>query len=147
MNHDFDNEFETDDELKRGRSRRKEGRRASVSGRTGRTGRTAGSERGSRTATAGKSRLRTIIIFIVAEIIALALIGAGWYGKRMMSMMQTDSEFNKADMTNPYISVEKEQAMKGYWTVALFGVDSRDSAILIRKQVRSNWSAFSVIPI
>ena len=25
MNHDFDNEFETDDELKRGRSRRKEG--------------------------------------------------------------------------------------------------------------------------
>ncbi len=126
MNHDFDNEFETDDELKRGRSRRKEGRRASVSGRTGRT---AGSGRGSRTATAGKSRLRTIIIFIVAEIIALALIGAGWYGKRMMSMMQTDSEFNKADMTNPYISVEKEQAMKGYWTVALFGVDSRDSSV------------------
>lgn len=47
----------------------------------------------------------------------------------MMSMMQTDSEFNKADMTNPYISVEKEQAMKGYWTVALFGVDSRDSSV------------------
>ena len=131
MNHDFDNEFETDDELKKGRSRRKEGRRSSVSGRTGRTGRTAGAgtARGSRTAAAGKSRLRTIIIFIVAEIIALALIGAGWYGKRMMSMMQTDSEFNKADMTNPYISVEKEQAMKGYWTVALFGVDSRDSSV------------------
>ena len=132
MNHDFDNEFETDDELKKGRSRRKEGRRSSVSGRTGRTGRTAGAStaRGSRTAAAaGKSRLRTIIIFIVAEIIALALIGAGWYGKRMMSMMQTDSEFNKADMTNPYISVEKEQAMKGYWTVALFGVDSRDSSV------------------
>ena len=32
-------------------------------------------------------------------------------------------------MTNPYISVEKEQAMKGYWTVALFGVDSRDSSV------------------
>ncbi len=132
MNRDFDNEFETDDEVKRGRSRRKEGRRSSVSGRTGRTGRTAGAgtARGSRTAAAaGKSRLRTIIIFIVAEIIALALIGVGWYGKRMMSMMQTDSEFNKADMTNPYISVEKEQAMKGYWTVALFGVDSRDSSV------------------
>ena len=27
MNHDFDNEFETDDELKRGRSRRKDGRK------------------------------------------------------------------------------------------------------------------------
>ena len=130
MNHDFDNEFETDDELKRGRSRRKEGRRASVSGRTGRTGRTTATGRGSRTAAvSGKSRLRTMIIFIVAEIIALALIGAGWYGKRMMSMMQTDSEFNKAEMTNPYISVEKEQAMKGYWTVALFGVDSRDSSV------------------
>lgn len=34
--------------------------------------------------------------------------------------MQTDTEFNKSDMTNPYISVEKEQAMKGYWTVALW---------------------------
>ena len=65
----------------------------------------------------------------MAEIIALALIGAGWYGKRMMSLMQTDTEFNKSDMTNPYISVEKEQAMKGYWTVALFGVDSRDSSV------------------
>ncbi len=65
----------------------------------------------------------------MAEIIALALIGAGWYGKRMMSLMQTDTEFNKADMTNPYISMEKEQAMRGYWTVALFGVDSRDSSV------------------
>ena len=139
MNHDFDNEFETDDELKRGRSRRKEGRKYPSSGRTGRTsgtdstGRSIGrgsTGRGSRTAAgAGKSRLRTIIIFIVAEIIALALIGAGWYGKRMMSLMQTDTEFNKADMTNPYISMEKEQAMRGYWTVALFGVDSRDSSV------------------
>ena len=93
MNHDFDNEFETDDELKRGRSRRKEGRKYPSSGRTGRTsgtdstGRSIGrgstgrgsTGRGSRTAAgAGKSRLRTIIIFLVAEIIALALIGAGW---------------------------------------------------------------------
>ena len=129
MNHDFDNEFETDDELKRGHSRRREGRKPASSVHTARTGST-GTRRGSRTAqTAGNSRLRAIIIFIVAEIIALALIGAGWYGKRMMSLMQTDTEFNKADMTNPYISVEKEQAMKGYWTVALFGVDSRDSSV------------------
>ena len=126
---DVFNRFETDDELKRGRSRRREGSKPASSGHTTRTG-SAGTRRGSRTAqTAGNSRLRAIIIFIVAEIIALALIGAGWYGKRMMSLMQTDTEFNKADMTNPYISVEKEQAMKGYWTVALFGVDSRDSSV------------------
>ena len=130
MNHDFDNEFETDDELKRGRSRRKDGRKYASSGLTDRTGSTGRGSRTARTAArSGKSRLRTIIIFIVAEIIALALIGAGWYGKRMMSLMQTDTEFNKSDMTNPYISVEKEQAMKGYWTVALFGVDSRDSSV------------------
>ena len=159
MNHDFDNEFETDDELKRGRSRRKDGRKYASSGLTGRTGSTGRGSRTARTAArSGKSRLRTIIIFIVAEIIALALIGAGWYGKRMMSLMQTDTEFNKSDMTNPYISVEKEQAMKGYWTVALFGVDSRDSSvgkgnmsdviiICNINQGRSNWSAFSVIRI
>ena len=35
MNHDFDNEFETDDELKRGRSRRKDGRKYASSGLTG----------------------------------------------------------------------------------------------------------------
>ena len=40
MNHDFDNEFETDDELKRGRSRRKDGRKYASSGLTGRTGST-----------------------------------------------------------------------------------------------------------
>ena len=96
MNHDFDNEFETDDELKRGRSRRKDGRKYASSGLTGRTGSTGRGSRTARTAArSGKSRLRTIIIFIVAEIIALALIGAGWYGKRMMSLMQTDTEFPK----------------------------------------------------
>lgn len=156
MNHDFDNEFETDDELKRGRSRRKDGRKYASSGLTGRTGSTGRGSRTARTAArSGKSRLRTIIIFIVAEIIALALIGAGWYGKRMMSLMQTDTEFNKSDMTNPYISVEKEQAMKGYWTVALLVWTAvtvlwakeicpmlSSSAISIRKQGRSNWSAF-----
>ena len=50
MNHDFDNEFETDDELKRGRSRRKEGRKYPSSGRTGRTSGTdsTGSSKGFR---------------------------------------------------------------------------------------------------
>lgn len=47
----------------------------------------------------------------------------------MWSNMQTDTEFNQADMTNPYISVEKEEQMKGYWTVALFGVDSRNNSV------------------
>ena len=51
----------------------------------------------------------------------------------MMSLMQTDTEFNKADMTNPYISMEKEQAMRGYWTVALFGVDS--VTVLLEKEI------------
>ena len=36
MNHDFDNEFETDDELKRGRSRRKDGVQEEAAGPQGR---------------------------------------------------------------------------------------------------------------
>ena len=64
MNHDFDNEFETDDELKRETQPQKR-REGSLlpSGHTARTGST-GTRRGSRTAqTAGNSRLRAIIIF------------------------------------------------------------------------------------
>lgn len=64
MNHDFDNEFETDDELKRGRSRRKDGRKYASSGLTGRTGSTGRGSRTARTAArSGKSRLRTITFY------------------------------------------------------------------------------------
>ena len=73
--------------------------------------------------------LRGLILLIAAQITAFAVIGCVWWGKRMWSNMQTDTEFNRADMTNPYISVEKEEQMKGYWTVALFGVDSRNSSV------------------
>ncbi len=109
MNHDFDNEFETDDELKEGAAAEKtEGNtllpdlpaeQAVQEEAAGPQGRQPGPEK----------PLKDHYHFIVAEIIALALIGAGWYGKRMMSLMQTDTEFNKSDMTNPYISVEKSR--------------------------------------
>lgn len=77
----------------------------------------------------GGLTLRGLILLIAAQITAFAVIGCVWWGKRMWSNMQTDTEFNQADMTNPYISVEKEEQMKGYWTVALFGVDSRNSSV------------------
>lgn len=77
----------------------------------------------------GGLTLRGLILLIAAQITAFAVIGCVWWGKKMWSNMQTDTEFNQADMTNPYISVEKEEQMKGYWTVALFGVDSRNSSV------------------
>ena len=89
----------------------------------------AGGSRNKDSGNKNKGKRLLILIMIVAEIFALIAIGAAWYGKRAMSMLQTDTEFMKEEMTNPYISVDKEEAMKGYWTVALFGVDSRDNSV------------------
>lgn len=103
-----------------------DGRERSASRNTGRSGIRDG--KGPKRFWGGLT-LRGLILLIVSQITAFAVIGAVWWGKRMWSNMQTDTEFNQADMTNPYISVEKEEQMKGYWTVALFGVDSRNSSV------------------
>lgn len=76
-----------------------------------------------------KRKMRTIITLVIAELIALILIAGCWFVKRGFSSMQIDTDFKKEDMTNPYISVDKEQTMKGYWTIALFGVDSRNNSV------------------
>lgn len=117
-----------------GRSRRNTGSGRGSAGNTGRTG--AGGGRGGRQGGNGGSKkvfagltLRGLVLLIAAQLTAFAIIGCVWWGKRMLSLMQTDTEFNKEDITNPYISVDKEQQMSGYWTVALFGVDSRNNSV------------------
>ena len=76
-----------------------------------------------------RKKRRRIITMIVAECFALLFIfGYGFYA-RTMAHLQRDPEFIQDEIQSNDIGVEFEEQMKGYWTIAIFGVDSRDSAI------------------
>ena len=100
------------------------------------------SQRGSRNAEAGgggrldigksevkRKRRRRIIAMIVAECIALVAIFSYAFMARMMSQIQRSEEFQISEIKTNDIAVDAEENMKGYWTIAIFGVDARDNAI------------------
>lgn len=44
-------------------------------------------------------------------------------------LTQRDENWNPADMINLDISEEKQEQMEGYWTIAVFGLDSRNGSV------------------
>lgn len=78
---------------------------------------------------AKKKRRRRIITMIVAECIALVLMFSYAFVARMMSKIQRSEDFQISDIKTNDIAVDAEENMKGYWTIAIFGVDARDNAI------------------
>ena len=72
---------------------------------------------------------RRIIALIVAECCLICLFLGVRYVKQKASLLNIDDSWNAEEMTNSNISVAKEEMMKGYWTVALFGVDSRNNSV------------------
>ena len=75
-----------------------------------------------------KHRRKMIIVFIILEIIFLLGTGLYRYAQNKMSLIQP-SQFKPAQVTNPNISNQKVEEMEGYWTIALFGVDSRNNSV------------------
>lgn len=78
------------------------------------------------------SSLRSKVMLITALCFVQFLIVLGIMGVRFVKQKQSllvPSEVNMAEMTNPNIDHSIVQRMEGYWTVALFGVDSRDSRL------------------
>ncbi len=124
-----------DDELERMKARR-EGKGSTA--RTGRTSRAAsGSSRRKAGSTAGsakrgrnrrKSARRKKHLIIAAEILVIIMMvlgGAFWYiYHRTFGSMQK-IEFDEDQVQNLSLSEEQIEEMKGYMTVACFGVDSR----------------------
>lgn len=78
---------------------------------------------------AKKKRRRRIIAMIVAECIALVAIFSYAFMARMMSQIQRSEEFKISEIKTNDIAMDAEENMKGYWTIAIFGVDARDNAI------------------
>lgn len=101
----------------------------------GRNGGGAGGRRAARDAAAAdpaaaavKRRRKMIIVFIILEIIFLLGTGLYRYAQNKISLIQP-SQFKPAQVTNPNIPQGKVEEMEGYWTIALFGVDSRNNSV------------------
>ena len=101
----------------------------------GRNGGGAGGRRAAREAAAAdpaaaeiKRRRKLIIVFIILEILFLLGTGLYRYAQNKMSLIQP-SQFKPAQVTNPNIPQRKVEEMEGYWTIALFGVDSRNNSV------------------
>nr|WP_217934427.1 LCP family protein [Enterocloster clostridioformis] len=101
----------------------------------GRNGGGAGGRRAAREAAAAdpaaaavKRRRKMIIVFIILEIIFLLGTGLYRYALNKISLIQP-SQFKPAQVTNPNIPQGKVEEMEGYWTIALFGVDSRNNSV------------------
>ena len=71
------------------------------------------------------------IWFIILELVVLLgiLCFAGYtYISSRLDLMQR-LPWNPDDIKNVEISEEKQEQMSGYWTIAIFGVDSRNSSV------------------
>lgn len=76
-----------------------------------------------------KKRRRRLIVMIAAECIALALIFGYGFVARTMAKIQRPESFNMDSIATNEISEDVAEQMKGYWTIALFGVDSRGNVV------------------
>ena len=129
--------------LQHGRSRRKG---ASASG-TGAAGFSGSSEKAWKTDSTGsgekawktgknprknssltKIRIRRLIIFAILEVFVLAGIFSYAYVLKQYNKIQRP-DFEVSKVENTVLSSEEIQKMKGYWNIAAFGVDSRDSSV------------------
>lgn len=77
---------------------------------------------------AKRKRIRRIITMIVAECFALCFIFTYAAFAKKYNQIQRP-EFDEINVINNNIDVDTEERMKGYWTIAIFGVDARDRAI------------------
>lgn len=77
---------------------------------------------------AGKRRRRRIIGMIVAECFALIFIFGYAYVARLMNQVKRPV-IDMQQVENQDLDVVTKEKLKGYWTIAVFGVDARDNAI------------------
>ena len=71
---------------------------------------------------------RRIIAMIIAECLTLtAIFGYAFFARRLTMMPRPDVD--KTYVKNDDLQVEDLEKMKGYWMIAVFGVDSRDGSV------------------
>ena len=75
-----------------------------------------------------KSLWKKILLLSVIEILTLVMIVCAGYVVRYMNI-KPEVQFNIKNVKNQNIDVTKQEQMQGYWTIAVFGVDSRDGGV------------------
>lgn len=77
---------------------------------------------------AKRRKRRRIIAMILAECLTLACIFGYAYFLKQWNQLQRP-EYDSKNVENKDISFETVEKMKGYWTIAIFGVDARNNAV------------------
>ncbi len=73
-------------------------------------------------------KILAVVIIVLVLLIAVAIISVVLYFKPYLDDADKN-DFNVDAVTNLNLSVEQKEAMeKGYWTLAIFGLDSRDGS-------------------
>ena len=75
-----------------------------------------------------KSLWKKILFLSLIEILTLVMIVCAGYVVRYMNI-KPEVQFNIKNVKNQNIDVTKQEQMQGYWTIAVFGVDSRDGGV------------------
>ena len=75
-----------------------------------------------------KSLWKKFLLLSVIEILTLVMIVCAGYVVRYMNI-KPEVQFNIKNVKNQNIDVTKQEQMQGYWTIAVFGVDSRDGGV------------------
>ena len=75
-----------------------------------------------------KSLWKKILLLSVIEILTLVMNVCAAYVVRYMNI-KPEVQFNIKNVKNQNIDVTKQEQMQGYWTIAVFGVDSRDGGV------------------
>ncbi len=100
------------------------GRRQALSG----SGRSSGGFQHREQENARRRRRRRIIGMIIAECFALVFIFGYAYVTRLMNQVKRPV-IDMEQVQNQDLDVVTMEKLKGYWTIAVFGVDARDHAI------------------
>lgn len=126
-----------EDELERARAKRSRKRESGAgTSRTSDTARSTQSANGARSTYRrrkkknGKARKIAIGIAVAVVLLIAGVVFAAYnYINAGFKSLQKE-EFDKSFVINPNISEEQREKMeKGFWTVAVFGVDSRDNSL------------------
>lgn len=75
-----------------------------------------------------KARRTRIITMVIGELLTLVCIFGFGFVYRYMHMT-ADVAFDVSKVRNDNIDISQKQKMSGYWTVAVFGVDSRNGDV------------------
>ena len=74
-----------------------------------------------------KRRIRIILLEAVIFVGVMVFAGYSYINSRLGMMQQLP--WDPEEIRNVDISEEKQEQMRGYWTIAIFGVDSRNTSV------------------